>query len=206
MTYPASNRHSRTGPHPVRPPHRARPREGRQHCHAARDAARAPAPTRLEVRNSLVRVHRNSLVRVHPYRSRRGRPGPNTAARAVGPLQIGSSTSGGQPEGYLAVRAWAGHTSRTGVEVSAHRDHGALLPRQHSRCAGVRGAERTSKEHRSDQPGGQPRDQNRRTGGLVAQRADPCYRPIDPFPLPVLCRRALSSAASDPAAWPLGKR
>jgi len=123
----------------------------RQHCHAARDAARAPAPTRLEVRNSLVRVHRNSLVRVHLYRSRRGRPGPNAAARAVGPLQIGASTSGGQPEGCLAVRAPAGHASRTGVEGSAHRDHGALLPRQHSRCAGVRGAERTSKEQRSDQ-------------------------------------------------------
>ena len=43
------------------------------------------------------------------------------------------------------------HASRTGVEGSAHRDHGALLPRQHSRCAGVRGAERTSKEQRSDQ-------------------------------------------------------
>jgi hypothetical protein len=57
--------------------------------------------------NSLVRVHLNSLVRVHPYRSRRGRPGPNTAARAVGPLQIGSSTSGGQPEGCLAARASA---------------------------------------------------------------------------------------------------
>jgi hypothetical protein len=46
-----------------------------------------------------------------------------------------------------------GHASRTGVEVSAHRDHSALLPRQHSRCAGVRGAERTSKEHRSDKVG-----------------------------------------------------
>ena len=60
------------------------------------------------------------------------------------------------------------HASRTGVEGSAHRDHGALLPRQHSRCAGVRGAERTSKGHRSDQAGRQPRDQHRRTGGLVA--------------------------------------
>jgi hypothetical protein len=78
----------------------------RQHRHAARDAARAPAPTRLEVRNSLVRVQRNSLVRVHLYRSRRGRPGPNAAARAVGPLQIGASTSGRQPEGCLAVRHW----------------------------------------------------------------------------------------------------
>jgi hypothetical protein len=56
--------------------------------------------------------------------------------------------------------------------------HGALLPRQHLRCAGVRGAERTSREHRRDQVGGQPRDQHRRTGGLVAQRADPCYKPI----------------------------
>jgi hypothetical protein len=48
-------------------------------------------------------------------------PGP------VGPLQIGASTSGGQPEGCLAVRALAGHASRTGVEGSAHSDHGALL-------------------------------------------------------------------------------
>jgi hypothetical protein len=107
LTYPALNRCSRTGLAPsATTASSAAPGGFGKHCHAARDAARAPAPTRLEVRNSLVRVQRNSLVRVHLYRSRRGRPGPNAAARAVGPLQIGASTSGRQPEGCLAVRHW----------------------------------------------------------------------------------------------------
>jgi hypothetical protein len=181
LTYPVSNRHSRTGPSPCATAAPSAAPGGRQHCHAAQDAARAPAPTRLEVRNS--------LVRVHPYRSQRRRPGPNTAARAVSPLQIGSLPPGGQPEGRMAVRTWAGHPSRTGVEVSAPHGHGALLPRQHLRCAGVRGAERTSKEHRSDQP--RANQETRVEEPVASLRSVPirAIGPIDPFPLPMLCRR-----------------
>jgi hypothetical protein len=105
-------------------------------------------------------------------------------------FDVGQTTRGlpGSP-------ALAGHASRTGVEGSAHRDHGALLPRQRSRYAGVRGAERTSKEQRSDQAGA---NQETSTEEPVASLRDVPTRATSRsirFP-PGFVRRAPSSAAS----------
>jgi hypothetical protein len=195
LTYPVSNRRSRTGPSPCATAAPSAAPGGRQHCHAAQDAARAPAPTRLEVRNS--------LVRVHPYRSQRRRPGPNTAARAVSPLQIGSPPSGGQPEGRMAVRAWAGHPSRTGVEVSAPTVTAHSFPGNIFGAPGS-GARRGLRRNTvATSPGLTKRPEWKNRWSRCAACQSVLWGRSTRFPSRC-CADGPIVAAADPAAWPLG--
>ena len=120
-------------------------------------------------------------------------------------FDVGQTTRGlpGSP-------ALAGHASRTGVEGSAHRDHGALLPRQHFRTPGSGARRGLRRNNVATRPGPtkRPAPKNR---GLVAQRADPCYKPIDPFPSrccatgPIICGILITQPGTDylgsPQSW-----
>ena len=181
MTYPASNRHSRTGPSP---------------CATAAPSAAPGGSATLSRRSRCGKSACSNAPRGPKFaRSCTSVSQPATSSRTQHCGQGGQSAADRLSAVGRTTRGPHGSPGMGRTPIAHRRrgfcphGHGALLPRQHLRCAGVRGAERTSKEHRSDQP--RANQETRVEEPVVSLRSVPIRAtgPIDPFPLPMLCRR-----------------